>query len=181
MGISLPGAGGGRTKNFAADLNLVPFIDLLSVCITFLMVTAVWTQISTMPLDQNISDPNTPPPEVDVPPPPPLTVHIRADGVWMGRVITDTDYQGKMLKAGKNYPILGEEYDWTAIETDLQGDRDEFPDEKTLVIVTDDGIFYEHMIRALDLGRANGYEQNLLGGGPGQASTVGPAGMAPPG
>ena len=61
MGISLPGAGGGRTKNLAADLNLVPFIDLLSVCITFLMVTAVWTQISTMPLDQNISDPNTPP------------------------------------------------------------------------------------------------------------------------
>ena len=41
MGVSLPGAGGGRGKNMNMDLNLVPFIDLLSVCITFLMVTAV--------------------------------------------------------------------------------------------------------------------------------------------
>jgi biopolymer transport protein TolR len=43
MGVSLPGGGGGgRGKSQNFDLNLVPFIDLLSVLITFLLVTAVW-------------------------------------------------------------------------------------------------------------------------------------------
>ena len=43
MGVSLPGGGGGggRTRSLSADLNLVPFIDFLSVCITFLLLTAV--------------------------------------------------------------------------------------------------------------------------------------------
>ena len=43
MGVSLPGGGGGgRGRNQNAELNLVPFIDLLSACITFLLATAVW-------------------------------------------------------------------------------------------------------------------------------------------
>src|SRR6202158_6485577 len=38
--------GKGGKKALAAELNLVPFIDLLSCCISFLLITAVWTQIS---------------------------------------------------------------------------------------------------------------------------------------
>src|SRR5688500_13045915 len=95
MGVSLPGAGGGgRTRNLSADLNLVPFIDLLSVCITFLLLTAVWTQINAMQVDQAVQDPNQePPPPPDEPPVPPLTVHIRSDGIWAGRELaTGTDF-----------------------------------------------------------------------------------------
>src|SRR5947209_3146251 len=40
-----PSAKGGK-KALDAELNLVPFIDLLSCCISFLLITAVWTQIS---------------------------------------------------------------------------------------------------------------------------------------
>src|SRR3954466_12437328 len=40
-----PAAKGGK-KPLDAELNLVPFIDLLSCCITFLLITAVWTQIA---------------------------------------------------------------------------------------------------------------------------------------
>jgi len=36
--------GSGRSSN--VDLNIVPFIDLMCVCIIFLLVTAVWTQVS---------------------------------------------------------------------------------------------------------------------------------------
>jgi biopolymer transport protein ExbD len=32
-------------KPVNAELNLVPFIDLLSCCISFLLITAVWTQL----------------------------------------------------------------------------------------------------------------------------------------
>jgi biopolymer transport protein ExbD len=160
MGVSLPGGGGGgRGRNINAELNLVPFIDLLSVCITFLMVTAVWTQISAMQVDQAISDPNAIPTETEQPPVPPLTVHIRADGVWMGRNI----------ETGKNYPKTGEEYDWFAIDQDMKTDRETYPDESLVVIVTDDGQKYSDMIHALDMSRGQGYTQTLLGGGPATA------------
>lgn len=49
MGVDLGSSGnqGGR-RNVDAELNLIPFIDLLSVCILFLLMTAVWVQISKM-------------------------------------------------------------------------------------------------------------------------------------
>ncbi len=40
-------SGRGKTNN--VELNLVPFIDLLSALVLFLLVTAVWTQISVIP------------------------------------------------------------------------------------------------------------------------------------
>src|SRR2546428_12434739 len=38
--------GKGGKKPLDAQINLVPFIDLLSCCISFLLITAVWTQIA---------------------------------------------------------------------------------------------------------------------------------------
>jgi biopolymer transport protein ExbD len=162
VGVSVEG-GKGRGRRLNAELNLVPFIDLLSVCITFLLATAVWIELSSMPVDQAISDPNQPPPPPPpVPPPPPLTVHLRADGVWIGRKVTE----------GHNFAIMGEEYDWDQVEAELRKDRDALPDEEQVVIVTDDGIEYRHMIQALDITREYGYEKTLLGGGPPAPSTA---------
>jgi len=39
-------------KSFDVELNLVPFIDLLSVCICFLLLTAVWMQFGTFNTSQ---------------------------------------------------------------------------------------------------------------------------------
>ena len=171
MGVSLPGGGGGgRGRSVNAELNLVPFIDLLCSIITFLLATAVWSQTEVMKVDQAISDPNTPPEDPpDTPPVPPLTIHIRADGVWMGRNV----------ESGKNYPLLGESYDWDTVETDMKTDHDAQPDETQVVIVTDDGVVYEHMVRALDLSRTHGYDKTLPGGGP--ASTNSALSAPPPG
>lgn len=46
MGVDL-GSGKGK-RAVDAELNLVPFIDLLSVCILFLLMTVVWVEISKM-------------------------------------------------------------------------------------------------------------------------------------
>lgn len=161
MSVSVEG-GKGRRKKVNAELNLVPFIDLLSVCIIFLIATAVWIELSSMPVDQALSDPTQPPPPpVDNPPPPPLTVHVRADGVWVGRKVEE----------GKNFLVVGDSYDWTGIEKEIETDRQQHPvadDEtfKQVVLVTDDGVEYQHMIHALDLTRKHLYEKSLLGGGP---------------
>jgi len=44
-----------KTKNNdAAEVNVVPFIDLLSVCISFLLLTAVWLQTGVMSSKQGL-------------------------------------------------------------------------------------------------------------------------------
>jgi biopolymer transport protein TolR len=40
---------GGKGEKLNVELNLVPFIDLLSTLVLFLLVTAVWMQISAIP------------------------------------------------------------------------------------------------------------------------------------
>ena len=44
--------GKGGKKPLDAAINLVPFIDLLSCCISFLLITAVWTQLARMDVQQ---------------------------------------------------------------------------------------------------------------------------------
>lgn len=45
-------ASGGRRRSLDAEVNLVPFIDLLSMCICFLLMTAVWTQLGSVQVKQ---------------------------------------------------------------------------------------------------------------------------------
>lgn len=40
-------------RSLDAEINLVPFIDLLSVCICFLLMTAVWLQIGAVQVKQS--------------------------------------------------------------------------------------------------------------------------------
>lgn len=47
-----PTPSSGRRKSLDAELNLVPFIDLLSMCICFLLMTAVWMEIGGVNVKQ---------------------------------------------------------------------------------------------------------------------------------
>lgn len=51
-GVNVEGGGGKRSLDF--DLNLVPLIDLLSCCISFLLITAVWTQMAKLETSQTV-------------------------------------------------------------------------------------------------------------------------------
>lgn len=46
-------AGLGAKKELDAQLNLTPFIDLLSTCVCFLLITAVWIEIGTVEVKQS--------------------------------------------------------------------------------------------------------------------------------
>jgi biopolymer transport protein TolR len=43
----------GGKKDLNADLNLTPFIDLLSTCVCFLLITAVWIEVGTVDIKQS--------------------------------------------------------------------------------------------------------------------------------
>src|SRR5881628_1490475 len=50
-GMDLGTSKGGK-KALDAQINLVPFIDLMAVTISFLIMTAVWTQIGRLQVSQ---------------------------------------------------------------------------------------------------------------------------------
>lgn len=42
----------GGKRNMDAEINLVPFIDLLSMCICFLLMTAIWVEVGSIEIRQ---------------------------------------------------------------------------------------------------------------------------------
>src|SRR6185312_14638402 len=83
------GDDGGDGRSKTVDLNLVPIIDLMSVCIIFLLITAVWTQVSMIQIGSSIYGKKTtdetpkPPPRAEIP----FRLDVKADGyaVTVGR------------------------------------------------------------------------------------------------
>ena len=43
----------GKKKDLNTELNLTPFIDLLSTCVCFLLITAVWIEIGALEIKQS--------------------------------------------------------------------------------------------------------------------------------
>ncbi|MBL7688129.1 MAG: biopolymer transporter ExbD [Bdellovibrionaceae bacterium] len=139
-------SGSGRSTN--VDVNLVPFIDLMSVLITFLLITAVWTQVSMIQLGSSIygkktSDQITPPPPVaDIP----LRLDIKDFGF---RLIVGQD---KFTFEKKNG-----EWDTTELTERLKVVRQMYPEKSDATITVDNEIPYEKMILGMDVLLAGGF------------------------
>jgi hypothetical protein len=86
--------------------------------------------------------------------PPPLRVHLSADGVRVGR------------EEGVLVPRVGADIDWDGVSARIAADRSAYALERQIVLLTDDGLPYRDMIHALDLASAHAYDRPLLGGGP---------------
>src|SRR5919201_5854052 len=82
--------GKGGKKPLDASINLVPFIDLLSCCISFLLITAVWTQLARMNVTQKGQ--GAAGSEQEKPPEPTLslTLFINADGYTFAKSSGET-------------------------------------------------------------------------------------------
>jgi biopolymer transport protein ExbD len=70
------GSEGGKKKATNAEINMVPFIDLLMCTIAFLLITAVWVTNSRMNADAQVPGPPSIEPITPVPPEKVLNVHI---------------------------------------------------------------------------------------------------------
>lgn len=70
------GGEGGKKKATNAEINMVPFIDLLMCTIAFLLITAVWVTNSRMNADAQVPGPPSTDPPTIVTPEKVLNVHI---------------------------------------------------------------------------------------------------------
>jgi biopolymer transport protein ExbD len=130
---------GGR-KPLDAELNLVPFIDLLSCCISFLLITAVWTQLSRIDVSQKgQGQAGT---EVEEKPPELKLVLIVDDSGF--RLSTSVGEVHPMPKKD------GKAYDFEALNKKLSEVKRDHQDKNDIQIASDDAIKYDFIVQTMD-------------------------------
>ena len=141
MGASL---GAGEKGSLNVELNIVPFIDLMSCLTAFLLVTAVWVniaQINIQPKGKS-RESGPQPPEV-----PKLSVLVQADRIWVG-ISRVNEFQ--------EIPKKGDQHDWEKYELTLKDKKASafFSDQTDIEIAgestTASVVKYTDIIHAMD-------------------------------
>jgi len=121
---------------------MVPFIDLLSVLISFLLMSAVWTQIARIEVKQS---PNLP---SDEPPP-----EQEEEKLNLSVIIKSTGYS--VTKKGgqviKEIEKTSDGYDAEGLNEVLKQVAVENPDNEEVTVTSEDSIPYQELITVMDL------------------------------
>lgn len=142
------GGKGGRSSN--VDVNIVPFIDLMSVLVIFLLITAVWTQVSMIQIGSSIygkrteDKPSEPPPRAEIP----FRLDIKPEG---HRVIIG--------KQAIEVPKINDQYDSQKLLAELKKVKEIYPDKVDAVVTMSDSLAYVNLISGMDALLQSGFPQ----------------------
>ena len=142
MAISIEGGGRGRRKEVNGELLLVPYIDLLTCMIAFLLITAVWTQIARLEVQQRGQGEA----EGGDPPPTKIAVLVHPDGFAL---VVNQDQ--------RPLPQRGGDFDYPALETELKGLKKSYPDKTDVQVLSEDAIEFATLIKTMDAALAAGF------------------------
>lgn len=134
--------GKGGKKVLDVYVNLVPYIDLLMTIMTFLMMTAVWTQISMLEV-QNASGGQEAEPDVDDPNKPKPILVLVTD-----RAVKIQEEQSPDLR---EFNANADGYDFNGVKIELKRLKDARPDRTELKIQSEDGVKYTHLVQLIDI------------------------------
>lgn len=132
--------GKGGKKSLDAELNLVPFIDLLSCCISFLLITAVWTQISGLQVASSGGPPDQQKQE--------STIDVKL-------LLTGKGYSLTMAGAQIEIPkINGKDgtpsYDRKTLDEKLKTLKASLPDQSAITVQPEDAVAYSDLVETVD-------------------------------
>ena len=137
MGVSVDTGNKGGKKPLNADLNLVPYIDLLTCMVAFLLITAVWSQLARLNVHQKgqgQAGEDTPPEKVFK-----LIVLVNGEGF---NLVADQDQQP--------IPKKGEQYDFEKLSDELKKIKDGHPDKTDIQVASEDTIKFDTLVRTMD-------------------------------
>ena len=146
MGAAV-GTGGGK-GDVNVELNIVPFIDLMSCLTAFLLVTAVWVniaQINIQPKGKNRDTSQVQQDDEHVT----LSVLVQAERVWVG--LSRVNEFQEIPKKGDGT------HDWEKFETTLKEHKASafFADRSDIEIAgestSQSPVEYQNVIKAMDL------------------------------
>lgn len=128
-------------RNANVEVNLIPFIDLMSVLITFLLITAVWTQVSMIQLGSSIYGKKTS--DQITPPPPIADIPLRLDV---------KDFGFRLVVGQDKYTFEKKNGEWVTEELNerLAVVRQMYPDKTDATITVDNEVPYEKLILGMD-------------------------------
>ena len=153
--VSAPGGRSSGKKNLNVDLNLVPFIDLLTCLICFLLMAAVWIQIGKISVSQSGQGAPT-----EQTPEERERLNLVVAVTPQGFLITGN---GQTLEGGD---ILKKDnqYDFERLGTKLKEIHGLFPDKSDIVVMSEDSINYQDLINTMDVCLANEFPNISVSG-----------------
>ena len=135
------GSSSGRNTSF--DLSLIPFIDLMSVLITFLLITAVWNQVTMIQIGSSIYGKKSEDQKEPPPPPKHADIPLRLD-------VKEFGFRLIVGKEKYNFPKSGGGYDTEGLLQRLKEVKSTYAEKEDAVITVDDELAYEFMILGMD-------------------------------
>jgi biopolymer transport protein ExbD len=138
MGVSVDTGGKGGKKSVNADLNLVPYIDLLTCLVSFLLITAVWTQLARLSVQQKGQGQAG---EQDQPPKPELKIVV---------VVNDEGFNLVANQDQQPIPKKGTEYDYSKLGEELKKLKDAHPDKTDIQVASEEKIKFDILVRTMD-------------------------------
>jgi biopolymer transport protein TolR len=150
------GGGGGKKKKKALDavINVVPAIDLLSCLITFLLYTAVWTQISRLQVQQ-----------LGTGAPEPIAADLQQKALAVTLAVGERGMALAVGDATFDIPSLGRSaegvvtQDLKTLATRLKAVKGEYPDQASIIVTAEDTVPYGDLVHVIDACLAAGLAQ----------------------
>lgn len=151
--------GGKRKKTLDFEVNLVPFIDLLSVCIIFLLMTAVSFEVGSIDVKQAVGGQ-------------PQSETTKVPAVW-AKVLPSGEVELQLQdappaaakKLGQmKVPLFNGKFDYAALKVHLSSIRSEIPGISTALVLPSAETKYEDIIDLMDQMKLGGL--NSLGVSP---------------
>jgi biopolymer transport protein ExbD len=155
MGANLD-TGGGDRRSVNVDINIVPFIDLMSCLTAFLLVTAVWINIAQIDIaprgksrDVGVEPPDTPM----------LSVLVSDQRIYVGATRVAGDDATRTIERGGNRTPAQV---WAELEDDLKKIKAEyFADRRDIEIAAESQdqhvVPYQDLVSAMDHAIAAGF------------------------
>ena len=151
MGVSIDSGGGGRRKDVNAELLLVPYIDLLTCMIDFLLITAVWTQLARLEVQQKGQGESS----GGESPQTKIAVMVHASGF---AVVVDQDQ--------RPLPEVQGDYDYATLTKELKRLKESYPDKTDVQVLSEDAIKFDVLVKTMDAAMAAGFpDLSLLDAG----------------
>jgi biopolymer transport protein ExbD len=131
-------------KHLDFELNLVSFIDLLSVCICFLLITAVWLNIGSMNVKQAVGGQS----QADTEKKPTMWVQLGDHG----EISLDVKEAGRLPAALQRLKLVGEagKFNLEGLAKVLAQLKSSLPELRTALIQPKAQTNYEDIIDLMD-------------------------------
>jgi biopolymer transport protein ExbD len=140
-----------RHRTTDADINITAFMNLMVVLVPFLLITAVFSQISILDLNLPTGTPEQTQPEDEQKKPLVLEVLIYANRMEI------VDRQSGPIRI---LPSGVDGYDYKALTTTLKAIKARFPEITEITLLLDSDIPYDVLVQTMDHVRVTKQDQN---------------------